>query len=203
MALVRVIDAFPLSHKIFVFDSAPANPIAEGVRPGDFVSYPEGGLLQYMDASMNMRRLGVGVIHVNAAAVGNVGSGTDDLMTFSLPANTLNRTGKVIRAWGWGTTANNVNAKTLTFNVGSQVVVSTALTASIAGQWETLVTIIRTGANTQDIRARTLQGATVIFDQELTAGTQTETAAITLKMTGAATADNDIVQEGMIIEELN
>lgn len=142
-------------------------------------------------------------LSVISTAVGNVGGGTDDLMTFTIPANVLVTTNKAIRVKAWGTTANNANAKTLTFNVGSQTVLTTALTVSIAGQWEVEAVIIRTGSSTQDIVARTLQGATLIFDQELTAGTQTETATIVVKCTAAATADNDIVQEGMIVEVIN
>ena len=143
------------------------------------------------------------VLDVNVTAVGNVGSGTDNLITYAIPANTFSANGKTVRVKAWGTTANNGNAKTLTFVVGSQTVVSTALTTSIVGQWEIECLIVRTGASTQDIRARTLQGATAIIDAELTAGTQTDTAAITIKCTGTATDNDDIVQEGMITELLN
>lgn len=142
-------------------------------------------------------------LDVNVTAVGNVGGGTDDLMTFAIPANVLSATGKTVRIKAAGTTANNADAKTLTFVVGSQTVVSTALTVSIVGQWEIECYIVRTGSNTQDIRARTLQGATLIFDQEFTAGTQTDSGAITVKCTGTATTNNDIVQEMMITEIIN
>ncbi len=142
-------------------------------------------------------------LNVNVAAVGNVGAGTDDLITFAVPANILSANGKTIRIKAWGSTANNAAAKTLTFVVGSQTVVSTLLTASIAGMWEIEVLIVRTGSNTQDIVARCLQGATLIFDQELTAGTQTDSAQITVKCTGNATSNNDIVQEGMVTEVIN
>lgn len=145
----------------------------------------------------------VKTLDVDVAAVGNVGGGTDDLITFDIPANIFGTDGKAVRVKAWGTTANNADAKTVTFVVGSQTVLTTALTTSIAGQWEIEVSIVRTGSNTQDIRARLLQGATVIFDQELTAGTQTDNAAITIKCTGAATSNNDIVQEGMITQLLN
>lgn len=142
-------------------------------------------------------------LNVNVAAVGNVGVGTDDLITYAIAANVFNANGKAVRINAWGTTANNANAKTVTFVVGSQTVLTTVLTTSIAGQWEIEVYIVRTGVDTQDIRARLLQGATVIFDQELTAGTQDDGASITVKCTGAATSNNDIVQEGMITELLN
>ncbi len=142
-------------------------------------------------------------LSVNVTAVGNVGAGTDDLMTYAIPANFFSANGRAVRVTARGRTTNNANGKTLTFVVGSQTVLTTALTTSIAGQWEVVCEIVRTGSNTQDVIARTLQGATLIFDQENTAGTQTDSATITVKCTGAATSDNDIIQESMIVEAIN
>ena len=145
---------------------------------------------------------GVAKANANSAAVGNVGAGTDDLMTYSLPANSLSKTNSVIRILAWGTTTNNGNAKTVTLNFGSQTILTQALTVSIAGTWRISAAIIKSGSNTQDIFAELLQLATIVHNQTLTAGTQTDTAAITIKCTGAATADNDIVQEGLVVETM-
>ncbi len=140
---------------------------------------------------------------VSSSAVGNINTGTDDLISYTMPANVLAADGKTLRIKAWGSTVNNANTKQLTLNWGSQVVCNTALTQSIAGMWEVEATIIRTGGNTQDVVARCLQGATLIFDQELTGGTQTDTAQIIVKMTGTATTTNDIVQEGLVVEVIN
>lgn len=154
-------------------------------------------------AATNSVTLG-GVATINTTAVGNVGAGTDDLMTYSLPANALSANGKGIRITAWGTTANNANAKTVTLEWGdAATVLTTALTASIVGQWRITATVIRTGASTQDVSAMLVQGATVIVDQEQTAATQTDTAAIQIAVTGTATANNDIVQEGLLVEFFN
>lgn len=142
-------------------------------------------------------------LQVDVAAVGNINTGTDDLISYTMPANVLATNNKTLRIRAWGTTANNVNTKQLTLNWGSQVIVNTALTTSLAGLWETEAIVTRTGGNTQDVVARTLQGATLIFDQELTSGTQTDTAQIIIKMTGTATTTNDIVQEGLVVEVIN
>ncbi len=143
---------------------------------------------------------GWGRLTSKSTAVGNVGVGTDDLQTYSIPANTLNLTGRTIRVKAWGTTANNANAKTVTLAFGSQTVMTQALTTGLAGTWRIDCEIIKTGSNTQDVFAELLQLSTIIHKHTLTAGTQTDTAAITVKCTGTATADNDIVQEGMIVE---
>lgn len=132
--------------------------------------------------------------------VGNVGSGTDDLQTYTIPANTLNISGRTIRIKAWGSTANNANAKTVTLEFGGQTVMTQALTASIVGTWRIDCEIIKTGASTQKIFAELLQLATIIQKQTATAGTQIDTAGIIVKCTGTATSNDDIVQEGLIVE---
>lgn len=141
-----------------------------------------------------------GLLTVKTTAVGNVGGGTDDLQSYDLPANVLSANGVTLRIYAWGTTANNVNAKTVTLNFGSQTIMTQALTTSLAGTWRIEAIVARTGSSTQDIFAELLQLSTIIHKHTLTAGTQTDTAAITIKCTGAATADNDIVQEGLVVE---
>lgn len=206
------------STKWFIHSLSASNSGLSGdllFKSDKVVSWTDGAITGTVDSSIERTAattLGVragtgtgrprigGTLDINVTAVGNVDAGTDDLMTYALPANSLSANLKAVRVTARGTTANNGNAKTLTFNVGSQTVLTTSLTASIAGQWEILVYIVRTGTGTQDISARLLQGATVIIDQEFTAGTQDETAAITLKCTGAATTTNDIVQELMHTE---
>jgi len=145
----------------------------------------------------------LGVVTINTTAVGNVGTGTDNLMTYALPANTLSVNNMGVRVTAWGTGANNANAKTLVGAFGSATIVSTALTASQVNTWRMVMEVLRTGAGTQEAVGQLLQaGTTAITDIEQSAPTQDETAAITIKLTGAATTDNDIVQEGMIIEVL-
>ncbi len=143
---------------------------------------------------------GYGRLHASYSDVGNVGGGTDDLHTYAMPAKVLNETGRSLYIKAWGRTANNANAKTVTLNFGGQVIMTQALTISIAGTWVIEARIGKTGASTQRIFAELKQLATSLEKHTSTAGTQTDTAAITIKCTGAATADNDIVQEGMIVE---
>ena len=147
----------------------------------------------------------VGVANVNVTAVGNVGVGEDDLITYPLPANSLSANNKAVEIKSWGTTANNVNAKTLKCYFGTQVVLTNSLAVSIAGIWSVEVVAIKTGANTQDIFARleTNTATVTVIDQEITAGTQTDTGAITIKCTGEATDNNDIVHEVQLVKFLN
>lgn len=149
------------------------------------------------------------VVNITHAAVGNVGaSGPDDLMTYTIPASGMDVTGKGFRVTAWGTCANNANAKTFTLNFGSQVILTHSCTVSVAGEvWRIQSEIIRTGASTQDWFS-TYYGSTGAagafeFDPEIGTAAQTDTSTIVVKMqTTASTANNDIVQEGMIIEFL-
>lgn len=155
-----------------------------------------------------------GILNANTTAVGNVGTGTDDLITYALPASALEAVGQSLRVRAWGTTAGNANAKTLTINFGATVVYTKALEVATAtnlqtGQWIFDMLVTRTGASTQAIvvSLRQLLGGTAAIRDEIVghgivAATETDTAAITIKCTGAATSDNDIVQSGLIVEGL-
>lgn len=145
-----------------------------------------------------------GVLHVDTTAVGNVGAGTDNLMTYSLPGGTM-AVGRGVRITAWGTTANNANPKTVVLAFGSTIL-STALTISIAGAWRIQAEVILTAASVQSCIASLTQGATSLADVERTALTETDSAAITIKCTGTVTDgggginNDDIVQRGLIVE---
>lgn len=202
-------------HKAVVtidFDSSYARlgeafaPADVGMRIFERVDIqPKNGYYFEMDYTGNLiiARHGrsSGIVNINTTAVGNVGAGTDDLMTYSIPANTLNTNLMGVRVVAWGTAANNANAKTVTGNFGAGTIVSTALTASQVGTWRIVMEVIRTGAAAHEAIGQLNQGGTTtIVDVEQSAPTDDTTAAIVVKCTGAATADNDIVQEGMIVE---
>lgn len=145
----------------------------------------------------------VGTLNTTTTAVGNVGGGTDTLMSYSLPASTLAEAGRGVRIRAWGTTANNANAKTVTLAFGATTLVSTALTASQVGVWDISATVLRVGSATQVAIATLNQGgATTIVDSESTSPTEDLTAAVVIKCTGAATTDDDISQKGMTVEYL-
>lgn len=161
------------------------------------------------------------VLHSNTTAVGNLAaSGPDDLMSYTLPASVLVTTNRGLYIRAWGITANNANAKAVRFVFGSQTLLtSPALFTSHLGRWDFECIVLRTGASTQDIyivfnhrgsnpvviggvsgvTANTTTGG-FISSAETVAGTQTETGTIVIKaQSTASTADNDVVQEGMLV----
>lgn len=148
----------------------------------------------------------VAAANVNTTAVGNVGAGTDNLITYTLPNNALSANGKGVRITAWGTTANNVNAKTLVLNFGSAAISTNTMTTSVAGLWRITAEVFRTGSSTQDYNSILLSNGAAgvaVVHSEISTATQTDTASIVIKCTGAATSDNDIVQEGMLVEFIN
>lgn len=153
----------------------------------------------------------IGKANINTTAVGNVGGGEDDLMTFSLAANSLSAVGKGIRVTAWGTAANNANAKSVRLAIGG-VGILVALVVSINSAWKIDYLIISTGTNTQDVFHRISQinsGATPNVSVMDTISPATGAAShpnvdtstvLVIKCTGTGVADNDIVQEGMLVE---
>ena len=140
------------------------------------------------------------VLHANTTAVGNVGAGEDDLMTYSLPANTLSANGKGVRITACVTYAANGNTKTIKLYFGSTVLVTRS--AGDNGSFIKLEGYVtRTGASTQEA------SGFLYFTNgsALTRSTPAEdtTGAITIKMTGEATSNDDIVQRVLIVEALN
>lgn len=148
----------------------------------------------------------IGKAHANTTAVGNVGTGADDLMTYSLPANSLSSNGKGVRVSMWGTTALNANAKTLNIYFGTTALKTFVLPTNAIVDWSAEYIVLRSGAGTQKVvfkgliadQATVLATDTVFFEGGGT--NQDDTAALTIKATGTATADNDIVQNGMLVE---
>lgn len=140
-----------------------------------------------------------GILDIETTPVGNVGGGTNDLITYSLPANMMQNNGDYLEIEAWGTYAANANNKTVTLNFGSQVILTTGAIAANSGSWKINASIVRLSPTTQEINAQIIAGnASVTTSSTRTAGTQDLTAAVTIKCTGAATSDNDIIQKIMI-----
>ena len=148
----------------------------------------------------------IGLANLNVTAVGNIGAGEDDLMTYALPANSLSANGKAVRVHVWGTTAANANTKTIKFWFGvTERTINPTTTAPNNQHWQCDATIVRTGASAQ---LMVLQGFVGTAYEQQTSNdlpTANEVNAITIKCTGnsAASATDDIVQRGMLVEFLN
>ena len=145
-----------------------------------------------------------GKANINTTAVGNVGVGEDDLMTYAMPASALSAAGKGVQIVAWGTTANNANAKTVKLYFGTVAILTTVLTVSQVGVWRISAEVFSTGTDAQDYIAQLVQGgATTLMDVENGSLTQDDGATITIKCTGEATTTDDIKQEGLLVSFYN
>ena len=150
----------------------------------------------------------MGVISVNTTAVGNVGAGEDDLMSYTLPANTLDANGKAIRITTWGyTVGTGVANDTIKFYFGSAATVTLYASdySTATKYWRASIIIVRTGASAQDMLIDFLHEEAPTHVVSHVTDTEDTTGTIGIKFTGqcANSTDNDVTQEGMIIEILN
>lgn len=144
----------------------------------------------------------VDVKNVNTTAASNVSTSETDLISYTLPANSLSSNGKGVRITAWGTVAANGNTKKIKLYFGSSLF-DTGTTTWTGTSWFFRLLIIRTGSSTQEMIAHILAGTT---DTNVTHATPSEdtTGDIVIKTTGeSGTSSDDITCEGLIVEILN
>lgn len=141
-----------------------------------------------------------GIIHNAFAAVGNVGTGEDTLLSFPLPANTLSADGMSVRLTAYITFAANANNKTLKVKFGATTGYdSTALAINNAAAFVRVVMdITRTGAATQMLDITITPDNSIIgtlVSREIhTTSAETLSGSVNIIITGEATTTNDIVK---------
>lgn len=142
-------------------------------------------------------------LDVNTTPVGNVGSGEDNLITYSVPGNTLDTNGQYVHFIMGGTFAASVNNKRIRIKFGSTTLFDTgALAITSAGDWNIEGYIIRTGSATQKCIVEFNSNETALTGgADYVDATEDLTTSLTLKATGEATDDNDVVQKFQIAEK--
>lgn len=88
-------------------------------------------------------------IYSDFTAVSNTITAEEDLMGYSLLANTLVVNNDYIELKGWGTFAVNTNNKRLRLKFGGATIYDSGAIAANAGSWLITATIARTGPSTQ------------------------------------------------------
>lgn len=146
---------------------------------------------------------GATVLNVNTTPVGNVGTGEDDLITYSVPANTLVADGEYIHFKMGGTFAASINNKRIRVKLGATTLFDTgALAITAAGDWSLEGHIIRTGSATQKCWLEYSSSQTALAaSADYVDATEDLTTILVLKATGEATANDDIIQKAMITEK--
>lgn len=139
-------------------------------------------------------------LNVNTTAVGNVGTGEDNLISYTVPAATLATNGDHLEFEAAGTFAATANDKRIKVKFGAATILDTGVLAiTAAGDWQLRGKIIRTGAATQKcVVAFTSTDAALRVWPDYATAAETLSGTVVLKLTGEATANNDVVQELMV-----
>ena len=127
-----------------------------------------------------------------SAITTNLGNGADQtedvLATYSLPANSFGAKGiQGLYIQAWGHCGTNGDTKTMNLYFGSEVI-TTPAAATSNKNWYLELTVFRTALNTFTVVGTGIVDTTAVTGYQVTAATETETAAITIKATGQDTS---------------
>lgn len=147
----------------------------------------------------------VSTLNVNTTSKGNIGTGEDDLISYTIAGNQLSKDGDYLSFDFAGTIANTVSTKRIKVLFGSTTLFdsgASAIPISQAIDWTIRGEIIRTSATTY--KANTYfntNNSTFPASSDFVSGTATFSSTLILKGTGEASLDNDIKQESLIVRK--
>lgn len=143
----------------------------------------------------------VKTLTVDANSTGNEGPGEDNLMAYTIPADTLNTNGDHIEFTMAFTFAANTNGKRVRLYYGSTVIYDSGTQNQNSGSMEIRGTIVRTGAATQLISFTQNNDAALFpIRSGYTTAAETLSSTVVLKATAEAVDDNDIRQILLIVK---
>lgn len=140
----------------------------------------------------------------NWGGVGNVGAVETDLMSLTLPARALDVDRQTVRITAWGRTAANANTKRVRLYVGDAMLLDTTAIAANDKAWRLSALYTRVNyATGSSVAWGDFNGALIQTNTIPTIGGRDFTVPIVVKLTGQGIADNDVIQDGMMIEFLD
>lgn len=139
-----------------------------------------------------------GVLKINTTAVGNVGSGEDNLITYSLPANVLVNNGDTVTMEAVVVFAANANSKQVRAYFGATAGYDSGAQTQSGGTMIVRMTITRTGATSQIVDVSVNTDASLFTDTaNYTTASETLTGAVIIKLTGEAVSNDDISMKSL------
>lgn len=166
------------------------------------------------DSGINLVSKGIESVYANnnpinttllimASAVGNVTTGEDSLLSYTLPANTLGKENDTLEIIGFGTNATNSNNKTLKLYFQDELIFTTGVTTINGLSWKVTALITRIDATNQ-MQCTVYNGDTASVSNPVSVGFPIQNLAtdLLIRFTGEAVATNDILQRGLIINLL-
>ena len=172
--------------------NVPAIPGNQPIDPSG-----EASVINSLVQSINANT--TGLLGSTIAPATTSGTSIYTLATYTLNGGVLATAGQGLHVHVWGVNSADANAKTLTLSFGSA---TTALTVTGSGNpWFADFYILKTGANAQTIEGHGLTATTPVAVVASTA-TQTDTAAITVLVSGTAATAGTMTLSGGYIEQL-
>lgn len=153
-----------------------------------------------------------GTLHVNVDEVGTVLTGEDDLLSYTLPANSLEASGESLEIEAGFTFANNTNTKQVKFYIGSNQLYASGASAHQSGAMVFRALVVRDQSNTAKVSVTVYaNGSNVPFatayGNAFAQGTIDWTGTLTIKGTGETNGTsgggtNDIVMQFLRVRKL-
>lgn len=170
-----------------------------GIEPSSMLTYFGSGTQSFADAGVIYR-------YQSITGTGNGNDTTEDtLTTFSLPASSLDIAGRTLQLTASGSLANNAHSKTARLYFGSSIVATTAAQTGANVGWQLILQVQKVASNSQLGFYSPIIGTTHGGISLPITGTETDSNAITIKVTGqtGTAAASDVVLNSLVIEALN
>jgi len=183
--------------------SATASPLRifrDALTP-DLLNLAASGVLSLragLNTGTTTAKVG-GTIHENLTPASNSGTGETDLMTFSLPANTLGTDNDYLTVDAWGEFSAPTGNSRVKLKFGATTIFDSGSLAFTSGAWRIQARIVRGGATSQ-VTISTWSGSSLVTTTaQVAAPAETLSSAVTIKCTGQAAASSEVFQEGFIV----
>ncbi len=170
-----------------------------GVEPSSMLTYFGGGTQSFANTGIIFR-------YQSVTGTGNGNDTTEDtLSTFALPAGSLDVAGRTLEITASGSFANNAHSKTAKLYFGSSIVATTGAQTGANIGWQVSLQVQKTASNSQLGFYSPIIGTAHGGISLPISGTETDTNAITIKVTGqtGTAAASDVVLNSLLIEALN
>lgn len=150
----------------------------------------------------------ISVLHIDETSVNSNSTSEATLMTFTMPADTLDANGDSVRITAWGDTDDDAASNNVTMKLyfGSEVVreYTHSHPGNVREPWHMRAEVTRTGANAQDWfgHGNEVNGTTPEIEMGTTMQDTTATITVRVTMQGTNGSASDTVQEFFLIELL-
>lgn len=139
-------------------------------------------------------------LSASTAQAGSVGTAETTLSSYVMQPNVLAKDGYNLDIKAWGTFAANGDAKEIKLYFGNTVIYDTGSHAANAGTWSFNATVVRTDmAAEQAITSFASSNATTPSSTSFVTATESLASTVTIMVTGKGTSNNDVVENGLLI----